>query len=54
VRGRPADTLAGDARERAAVAHIRGYGPGESDALVNDYLKVTRRARRVVERLFWG
>lgn len=54
VRGRPADTLAGDARERAAVAHIRGYGPGESDELVNDYLRVTRRARKVVERLFWG
>ena len=54
VRGRPADTLPGDARERAAVAHIRGYGPGESDELVNDYLRVTRRARKVVERLFWG
>ena len=54
VRGRPADTLAGDARERAAVAHIRGYGPLESDELVNDYLRVTRRARKVVERLFWG
>ena len=54
VRGRPADSLPGDARERAAVAHIRGYGPGESDAMVNDYLRVTRRARRVVERLFWG
>jgi glutamate-ammonia-ligase adenylyltransferase len=54
VRGRPTDSLAGDARERAAVAHIRGYGPGESDELVNDYLRVTRRARTVVERLFWG
>ncbi len=54
VRGRPADALNGDARERAAVAHMRGYGPGESDAMVNDYLRVTRRARRVVERLFWG
>jgi glutamate-ammonia-ligase adenylyltransferase len=54
VRGRPADSLPRDARERAAVAHIRGYAPGESDELVNDYLKVTRRARQVVERLFWG
>ena len=54
VRGRPADSLAGDPRERAAVAHIRGYGPGESDQMVNDYLRTTRRARRVVERLFWG
>ncbi|QNN54764.1 bifunctional [glutamine synthetase] adenylyltransferase/[glutamine synthetase]-adenylyl-L-tyrosine phosphorylase [Nocardioides mesophilus] len=53
VRGRPADSLPHDARERAAVAHIRGYGPGESDALLNDYLRVTRHARQVVDRVFW-
>ena len=54
VRGRPSDSLPRDTRERAAVAHVRGYAPGESDALVNDYLRVTRHARQVVERLFWG
>ena len=54
VRGRPADSLPRDTRERAAVAHIRGYEPGESDKLVDDYLRVTRRARQVVERVFWG
>jgi glutamate-ammonia-ligase adenylyltransferase len=54
VRGRPADSLPRDARERAAVAQIRGYGPGESDLMVNDHLRVTRRARKVVERVFWG
>ena len=54
VRGKPADSLPRDARERAAVAHIRGYPPGESDRMVNDYLRVTRRARQVVERVFWG
>jgi len=54
VRGRPADSLPSDTRDRAAVAHLRGYRPGESDQLVNDYLRVTRRARRVVERVFWG
>jgi glutamate-ammonia-ligase adenylyltransferase len=54
VRGRPADSLPRDPRERAAVAHVRGYAPGESGQLVNDYLRVTRRARQVVERLFWG
>ena len=53
VRGRPADSLPGDAREKAAVAHILGYPPGESDELVNDYLRATRRARQVVERVFW-
>jgi glutamate-ammonia-ligase adenylyltransferase len=54
VRGRSADSLPRDTRERAAVAHIRGYPPGESDRLVDDYLRATRRARRVVERVFWG
>jgi len=54
VRGKPSDSLPRDPRERAAVAHIRGYGPGESDRLVNDHLRVTRRARQVVERVFWG
>ncbi|MDQ3616980.1 MAG: bifunctional [glutamine synthetase] adenylyltransferase/[glutamine synthetase]-adenylyl-L-tyrosine phosphorylase [Actinomycetota bacterium] len=54
VRGRPSDSLPRDTREKAAVAHICGYGPGESDELVNDYLRSTRRARQVVDRVFWG
>jgi glutamate-ammonia-ligase adenylyltransferase len=54
VRGKPADSLPRDTRERAAVAHIRGYPPGESDRMIDDYLRVTRRARQVVERVFWG
>ena len=54
VRGRAADELPRDAREKAAVAHIRGYPPGRSEDLINDYLRVTRRARAVVERVFWG
>jgi glutamate-ammonia-ligase adenylyltransferase len=54
VRGRPEDSLPRDPRQRAAVAHIRGYPPGQSDKLLDDYLRVSRRARRVVERVFWG
>ena len=53
VRGKPGDSLPRDTRERAAVAHIRGYAPGQSDALVNDYLRVARRAHKVVERIFY-
>jgi glutamate-ammonia-ligase adenylyltransferase len=53
VRGRVFDSLPRDPREKAAVAHVCGYRPGESDELVNDYLRVTRRARAVVERVFW-
>jgi glutamate-ammonia-ligase adenylyltransferase len=53
VRGRPSDQLPHDSRERAAVARILGYGPGETAAMVNDYQRTARRARVVVDRLFW-
>ena len=53
VRGKPGDQLPRDTRERAAVAGILGFAPGESDAMVNDYLRITRRAHGVVERIFW-
>jgi glutamate-ammonia-ligase adenylyltransferase len=53
VRGKPADQLPRDARERAAVARVLGYPPGSSDQMVNDYLRTTRRAHAVVERVFW-
>jgi glutamate-ammonia-ligase adenylyltransferase len=54
VRGRPTDQLPHDARERAAVASLLRYGPGESDTMLNDYLRTARRARAVVDRIFWG
>lgn len=54
VRGKPADQLPRDTREKAAVSSVLGYPPGEVDRMVNDYLRVTRRARAVVERVFWG
>jgi glutamate-ammonia-ligase adenylyltransferase len=53
VTGKSGDQLPRDARERAAVASILGYGPGRSDEMVNDYLRTTRRARVVVDRVFW-
>jgi glutamate-ammonia-ligase adenylyltransferase len=54
VTGRSGDQVPRDARERAAIASILGYGPGRSDEMVNDYLRTTRRARAVVDRVFWG
>ena len=53
VRGKPADQLPRDARERAAVAAILQYQPGQSDVMVNDYLRSARRARTIVDRIFW-
>jgi len=54
VRGRPSDQLPTDTRERAAVARILGYAPGETTAMVNEYQRTARRARAVVDRVFWG
>jgi glutamate-ammonia-ligase adenylyltransferase len=54
VRGKPSDQVPRDTRERAAVASVLGYDAGESDAMLNDYLRTTRHARGVVERIFWG
>jgi glutamate-ammonia-ligase adenylyltransferase len=53
VTGRTGDQVPRDARERAAIASILGYGVGRSDEMVNDYLRTTRRARAVVDRIFW-
>ncbi|HET8602555.1 MAG TPA: bifunctional [glutamine synthetase] adenylyltransferase/[glutamine synthetase]-adenylyl-L-tyrosine phosphorylase [Marmoricola sp.] len=54
VRGRITDQLPRDTRERGAVARLLGYEPGESDTMVNDYLRTARQARAVVDRVFWG
>jgi glutamate-ammonia-ligase adenylyltransferase len=54
VRGRPRDTLPGDSRELAAVARVVGYAPGHTGELVEDYRRAARRARGVVERVFYA
>ncbi len=54
VRGKPSDQLPRETGELTAVSLLLGYAPDQSDALVNDYLRVTRRAHGVVERVFWG
>ena len=53
VRGKPSDQVPADARERAAVARVLGYPDGAADRMLNDYLRTTRRAHAVVERVFW-
>jgi glutamate-ammonia-ligase adenylyltransferase len=53
VRGRPGDTLPTDLRELAGVAHVLGYPPGAAGSLVDDYRRATRRARTVVEQVFY-
>lgn len=54
VRGRASDSVPTQARDRAAVARVLGYPPGRTGALTEDYRRVTRRARGVMERVFYG
>ena len=54
VRGKAGDMVPTDARDLAAVSQVLGYRPGESGALLDDYRRVTRRARGVVERVFYA
>ncbi|ASQ94212.1 bifunctional [glutamine synthetase] adenylyltransferase/[glutamine synthetase]-adenylyl-L-tyrosine phosphorylase [Streptomyces sp. 11-1-2] len=53
VRGRAGDTFPTDVRELAAVGRYLGYGPGHVGEMLDDYRRTTRRARAVVERLFY-
>jgi [glutamine synthetase] adenylyltransferase / [glutamine synthetase]-adenylyl-L-tyrosine phosphorylase len=53
ARGKPVEQMPKPSRERRAVAGILGYPLDESDAMVNEYLRVTRRAKAVVDRVFW-
>lgn len=52
-RGRPSDSLPEDPHDRAAIAALLGYAAGHSEKMVDDYLRITRRARAAVERVFY-
>lgn len=54
VRGRAGDTFPSGGRELAAVGRYLGYGPGHGGDMLDDYRRTTRRARAVVEELFYG
>lgn len=55
VKGKPGDQLPRSGRELAAVAVALGYpAGGDPGEFLDDYKRVTRRARAVVERVFYG
>jgi len=54
VRGRAGDTVPTSQPELGAVARLLGYPPDASQDLVQDYRRAARRARTVMERLFYG
>jgi glutamate-ammonia-ligase adenylyltransferase len=54
VRGRASDQLPRHGRELVGVARAMGYPPGRDPGqFLDDYRRATRRARRVVERVFY-
>ncbi len=53
VRNKSSDSLPRELRDRAGVAFVCGYGAEGAEHLVDEYLRVTRRARSVVDRIFW-
>jgi glutamate-ammonia-ligase adenylyltransferase len=54
VRGRAGDTFPSGSRELAAVGRYLGYGPGHVGDMLDDYRRTARRARGVVDELFYG
>ncbi|MCX4693640.1 bifunctional [glutamine synthetase] adenylyltransferase/[glutamine synthetase]-adenylyl-L-tyrosine phosphorylase [Streptomyces sp. NBC_01408] len=54
VRGRAGDTFPSETRELAAVGRYLGYAEGTVGEMLDDYRRITRRARAVVDELFYG
>lgn len=54
VRGRAGDTFPTEPRELAAVGRYLGYGPGHAGDMLDAYRRTARRARSVVDELFYG
>lgn len=54
VRGRASDSFPTDTRDLAEVAQLMGFGAAGASHLLAEYRHLTRRARQVVLRVFWG
>ncbi len=47
------DTISANPRELEGIARMLAYPPGQGRRFEDDYLRITRRARQVFERLFY-
>ncbi len=54
VTGKRTDQLPAPGPQLAQVAGSAGYDPDDQQEFLEDYLRITRRAYRVVEEAFWG
>jgi glutamate-ammonia-ligase adenylyltransferase len=50
---RSSDSLPTDLRELSIVAQVLGYAPGAAGSMLEDYRRTTRRARTVVDEVFF-
>ena len=54
VTGKRTDQLPAPGPQLAQVAGSAGYDPDDQQEFLEDYLRITRRAHKVVEKAFWG
>jgi glutamate-ammonia-ligase adenylyltransferase len=54
LTGEPGDSLPTDGAEAKRLARLRGYTRQPVTELRDDYRRLTRRSRAVVERVFYG
>ena len=54
VTGRASDVLPTDARALESMAQVLGYPRGEAATMREQHARSTRRARKVVNRIFYG
>ncbi|WP_067541768.1 bifunctional [glutamine synthetase] adenylyltransferase/[glutamine synthetase]-adenylyl-L-tyrosine phosphorylase [Nocardia crassostreae] len=54
VRGKPADQLPGPGNLLSAIARVAGWPNDDGSEFLDHYMRVTRRAKTVVERVFGG
>jgi glutamate-ammonia-ligase adenylyltransferase len=52
VRGKPSDQLPGPGRQLNAVAVAAGWRNGDGSEFLDNYLRVTRRAKTIVNKVF--
>ena len=54
TKGKPADSIPTLATDQAKLAQLLTRGESTGGEVVEGYLRITRRARAVVERVFYG
>ena len=54
VKSNMSDLLPSDYTELSAITYLMGYRSDKAGELEQDYLRATRRARKVMERIFYG